>query len=405
MSQRDTSGGQETDNTVIGTRCSRLESEVKLCGTARNLYDKDRPGIPLRFPSFFLFMEILLAGLLLLHTTANAYHAEPDLNIVNYYYLWLLPGIEGKSTHREITRRAIELIGEFRTLQPQYEQLYRELTETKDFYSGAPQTQVILHGTDFEDFDEIQPGQIAAGNEVGFDIGTLLGFGVTPFYASLEKNLNHGYNPKTEAGWPTIQARNSRCWSQQFDIQNAKDWSDSPYNIYSWSNALKFYRTYQKNPNKTIALKLAYESLGHVAHLLQDVSVPAHVHTVDHGSPWGRVAAVMIPKPQCVNPHEDHYEKYALEHHQEILPSAKAQNIPGVQSIPAFSNLSDAFQRLATITYPVGNKGNPDGWPERYIDGPPFEFGSYLDPAGNPVSGESSWDISSELIQRDRDIM
>jgi hypothetical protein len=74
-----------------------------------------------------------------------------------------------------------------------------------------------------------------------------------------------GYNPQVpEAWWPTAQLP-----------LNALQWTRAWQNPYSWDAALSLYGT---------NLGAAYLALGHVAHNLEDLYVPAHSFIAPHGS-------------------------------------------------------------------------------------------------------------------------
>ncbi|MBF0343854.1 MAG: hypothetical protein HQL06_06445 [Nitrospirae bacterium] len=94
------------------------------------------------------------------------------------------------------------------------------------------------------------------------------------FYENL---YSHFYNPLTNAAF------------KGSGIPSAYDWANDSANRWSWSEAkLYFYQalTLTDNFDRAIALDNAFESLGHVMHLLQDVAVPAHSRLDLHGFPF-----------------------------------------------------------------------------------------------------------------------
>lgn len=92
--------------------------------------------------------------------------------------------------------------------------------------------------------------------------------------------LNHFYNPETGQGLNAYDEIIGKVWVQGM---SAKEWSKNQGNIsgdYSIKTTLDNYR--QKN------FKRAYEGVGHILHLIQDMSVPAHTRNDPHyaGDPY-----------------------------------------------------------------------------------------------------------------------
>jgi len=76
------------------------------------------------------------------------------------------------------------------------------------------------------------------------------------------RGLNHGYDLVQGFKWPGA-------------ISKTVDWANSPLNSYNWNNAVNLYLNGEH--------EIAYQCLGHILHLLADLSVPSHVKVVNHG--------------------------------------------------------------------------------------------------------------------------
>ncbi|MCF8083986.1 MAG: hypothetical protein K9M96_12900, partial [Deltaproteobacteria bacterium] len=98
----------------------------------------------------------------------------------------------------------------------------------------------------------------------------------------------------------------------------------------AYMNYAKYYYTKDK-PDKP----LAYWYLGKIAHLLADVSVPAHVHNDPHGGP-----------PEELLGGFDSYEKYMAENYSKWNHT----HAGSIDEIPAHSTLDDIFYNLGQIT-------------------------------------------------------
>jgi MYXO-CTERM domain-containing protein len=120
------------------------------------------------------------------------------------------------------------------------------------------------------------------------------------------------------------------------------DWCavESEQNAWDWFDGMRQYRQGDK--------RAAYETLGHVVHLIQDATVPAHTHLDDHGPPDG-----------------DDYEDWVAEqfdgdelHSRLPLPANGAP-------IPQFTDPWDGWQQTAWASYRRnlyrGDLSDPDG--------------------------------------------
>jgi len=180
------------------------------------------------------------------------------------------------------------------------------------------------------------------------------------------RGLNHGYDPITGYQWPGSRTTTKR-WA-----------NDATENSYTWEEALIRYRRGRKDE--------AYQILGHVMHLLTDLSVPAHVKVVNHGA----VVSKSEPKPNTpftpdiVKIIWDDYET-ALSGGFAEIPDllgdfSRAVDAANPLKIPSFQSWEVYFDSLAKYTYnlPVV---------KRYYREPlkPGTFGVYTNTNREPV--------------------
>lgn len=225
---------------------------------------------------------------------------------------------------------------------------------------------------------------------------------------SVERGLNHSYNPfKSDSGsaWPTPSK--TGCWNQPFSVMNAKEWALSSNNIYNWNLAKSYYR----QPGGDEGKREAYYLLGHVAHILADMAVPAHVHIIKH-APSAGVANFS----GCLNGYSDNYEDFISDPLKvsKYVSLANLNNVPGagLNELP-FKSLEDAFERLARFTYPIGYTANYSTYManyKRYTDfGDPDNkaedrnegFGSYLIPYSEANCTGQEPDMNNDPIEQD----
>ncbi len=186
------------------------------------------------------------------------------------------------------------------------------------------------------------------------------------------RGLNHGYDPVSGYRWPGADT-------------TTVGWADASQNAFSWHNALALSMHDRKAE--------AYECLGHVLHLLMDLSVPAHVKVVNHG------ASLTAKKDGLLHPDLGIViiDEYEMALSGGLQPSAMTAVIPDlsadfkhavdsarVERIPLRAHWSDYLTVLATYTYnsPLVNQ---------YYAAPDSEghWGSYLDGSGHSVSPHS----------------
>jgi hypothetical protein len=127
----------------------------------------------------------------------------------------------------------------------------------------------------------------------------------------------HFYRPTDESGYSRggVQFPSSFEWGATANEQNEWDWYDG-------------LRRYQEGDDAG-----AFFTLGHVVHLLQDLTVPAHTQLKTHGIPDG-----------------DAYEDYCLfqmtDEHTSRLPT-----LPPGTPLVTFTDLRAAWQDTALNTY------------------------------------------------------
>jgi len=96
-----------------------------------------------------------------------------------------------------------------------------------------------------------------------------------------ERSMRHFYRPTDDSGLKESPGYPWHQFSFHSDYLNSLQWGNgsSPYNEYDWMDAIEHYLS----GNKTDA----YFTLGHVVHLLEDLSVPAHTHLDIHAGAFG----------------------------------------------------------------------------------------------------------------------
>lgn len=197
------------------------------------------------------------------------------------------------------------------------------------------------------------------------------------------RNLNHGYNPNPVVrsgpsqgkAWPTPP---SECWNKYFPtdrfVMPAREWARATrdINYLTWDNAIALYKAGAKED--------AYHILGHIAHLVEDMSIPAHVHIIDHGK---ELASIVIP--DCIR---DFYRGILLPDGLEEYLSDDPDNLLCCKTqTPRFDTPKEYIENLARFTHGLRcvvvdgqqrcNFFLDDGEPPDVPDG----FGSY-DPRG-----------------------
>ena len=111
------------------------------------------------------------------------------------------------------------------------------------------------------------------------------------------------------------------------DFINSYQWGGAvnEQNRWGWDDAFAYYAAGD--------LEEAYFALGHIVHLLSDLTVPAHVHLDDHGPPYG-----------------DDYENYCTEmtenQHESMLP-IPVRGTP----VPEAADLEALWQATALAAY------------------------------------------------------
>ena len=186
-----------------------------------------------------------------------------------------------KWTHRWIARKAIEI------LQHQFGDQYPLLDEW---------AESIVDGCEHED-DIILDGDT--------DIQTV-------------RLMRHFYRPTDGAGLslqPFGVFPNSQEWGAVANDQNEWDYTDA-------------LAAYQRGD-----LDEAFFALGHVVHLTQDATVPAHTHLDDHGPPNG-----------------DFYEKWCTSQMRSEFDGDLP--VPDLDApIPEFDTIEDLFHHTARTSY------------------------------------------------------
>ena len=111
-------------------------------------------------------------------------------------------------------------------------------------------------------------------------------------------------------------------------------------NSFTWDNVINLYNS--GNEAK------AYECLGHILHLLADLSIPSHVKVVDHGISINSLNSGTVIDPDILDLIVEEYE----------LALSGGIPLPGILYIP---NLLDQF-RSALNTADSANIPNFSNW-------------------------------------------
>jgi len=239
--------------------------------------------------------------------------------------------------HREIIIKSVELA----VVAGFVDTLGISLQEIKDRVEA---------GSYCEDFEAI-PGIIGAHFPNPWDQGPDFNFfGYYPFskipYGSYRnpssgwyRGLNHGYDPVQGFKWPGANS-------------TTIEWANFSGNAYTWNYAVELYKSgeYAK----------AYQCLGHLLHLLADLSIPSHVKIVNHG-----MDVVELNQGTQLNP--DKLELIIDEYELAIsggiivpgivyIPSILSEfrnslNLADKNNIPGFYNWQEYFVELGKFTY------------------------------------------------------
>ncbi len=186
------------------------------------------------------------------------------------------------------------------------------------------------------------------------------------------RGLYHGFDPVQGFHWPGTD-------------MNTVEWANYYNNTFSWDRAVSLYQSGHKQE--------AYECLGHVLHLLADLSVPAHVCVVNHGISISSVHSGTIYDPDVLKLIVDEYELalaggVAIPNVYDFIPDIldhfrNCLNLADPDSVPQLSSWDLYFYDLAGLTYYNNIVG-------QYFSPPDSEgaWGNYMDGNGQIVNPE-----------------
>ena len=236
-----------------------------------------------------------------------------------------------------------------------------------------------------EDFESI-PGIIgehfpAPWNQgPTFDFNGLYPFSKIPYgnytdtLSGWYRGLNHGFDPLQGFIWPGADA-------------TTVEWANYLQNSFIWTNAIALYESGNKAK--------AYECIGHILHLLADLSVPSHIKVVDHGISINRINSGTIFDPDLMDLIIDEYEMSlsgglsipGLVIFPDLLSQFRSSlNSSNVSNIPDLNDWGDYLQELSELTYnysivnqyytaPVQNGGWGSALNENGIITAPTQYG------------------------------
>jgi hypothetical protein len=179
------------------------------------------------------------------------------------------------------------------------------------------------------------------------------------------RGLPHGFDPTNNFKWPGA-------------VATTIEWANDSINSFTWGNAIALYRLDRRLE--------AYQCLGHVLHLLMDLSVPAHVKVVNHGASLLSLHSGTWYDPDYAQTTLEDYET-ALSGGLNIPTQIEIPDLLGafrsalysaqVTSIPDSSSVEGLFRGLAISTY-------YDSLVNRYYAPPAVngQFGFYKDANG-----------------------
>jgi hypothetical protein len=208
-----------------------------------------------------------------------------------------------------------------------------------------------------EDFESI-PGIIGEHFPNPWNLGPDFNFyGLYPFskipYGSYTdplsgwyRGLNHGYDPVQQFKWPGANS-------------TTVEWANFTGNSFIWNNAIQLYQSGEKAK--------AYQCLGHILHLLADLSIPSHIKIVDHGISVSSINGGTPIDPDLLVLIVDEYEMAlaggiplpGVIYIPDLLNQFRtAMNSASVSEIPYFLNWEDYLIELGVNTYnhPVVNQ-------------------------------------------------
>jgi hypothetical protein len=274
----------------------------------------------------------------------------------------LKPSYDAYTNHLEIVDRAIELadnMGLKETMVPAdtvrmrlecgvYEEDYAMMPGTVGEHFPSPWTK----GPDFPFNHRLAITKIPYG-------------ALTDPWSGWYRGLSHGYDPLTGYQWPQAQG-------------TPIEWANSSNNTFTWSNAVALYGRGQRAE--------AYECLGHILHLLADLSVPAHVKVVNHGAVPTKTNSGQLWDPDLLSITIDEYEMAlngGLENNLiSVIPDLHGAFVNALvlarsSNIPELDSWSDYLRGLARLA-----ARNPDI--NKYYQAPDAQgnFGHYTNQNG-----------------------
>lgn len=161
------------------------------------------------------------------------------------------------------------------------------------------------------------------------------------------RSSNHFYNPLGVKGWVDATSKKnvfpesaltSKQWAHASEEQEAFPGGD-----FSWETAIKNYA--EGNEPR------AYEALGHILHLIEDASVPAHVRSDLHVSPKELEAIQNWPVIKDATDYEPYESWTGKQATAGALDFSFAGKLSGEGKKPIIkSSLNDYFYNMATYT-------------------------------------------------------
>ncbi len=310
------------------------------------------PAIPLLLTSLALVSSIALP-----QTTEVRTSGRPGDPLTIQY--------AGNPNHREITRKALQL-----AVAAGFVDSNLPLSDIQDrLEAGA-------YSEDYDLVSEIVGSHFPLPWDQGpcVDFGGYLPFCRIPYGSPLDgssgwcRGLPHGYDPENNFKWPGAE-------------ETTIGWANALRNSFSWDKAREFYRQGK--------FAEAYECLGHLLHLLADMSIPQHVNLAGVSLVIKRGDGFL--NADIISIHVDEYQMslsggLSIPGIVTVVPDLlgrfeQALDSAHVSNIPQYNAWEEYFRRLALLTIHQSDA-------ERFYSAPVVEgtFGTFKDENGNAVA-------------------
>lgn len=256
-------------------------------------------------------------------------NAPSAINIPNKILYSSIPN------HKELISKTWELAGIIDTVGISYQKIIERL-------------EAGVYSEDFESIPGIIGEHFPNPWEQGpsFNFNDLYPFSKIPYgsyldnFSGWKRGLYHGYDPVQNFTWPGTD-------------MTTVQWADTIVNNFIWQKTVDYYKGGQKEK--------AYECLGHLLHLLEDLSIPSHIKIINHGIGISSIKSGLIIDPDVLALIADEYELalaggLSIPNVYDFIPNLLGNFRSALESsdssnIPKFYNWKEYFSELAIYTY------------------------------------------------------